>query len=164
MIFAGHKKIATIAGDLTTQAGVMRLEGFKEALRNHDVPLASSYVTHGEFLRTPARKAAEKLLKLSDRPTAIFAASDVMALELMNVAKLYNIAVPDELSMIGFDDNPICHNIAVPLTTVSQPLIEMGRLGLEHLHQITEGKAQLPVKFLLAAQLVERETVKTLAE
>ena len=164
LIFAGHKKIATIAGDLTTQAGVLRLEGFKEALRNHDLTVPSSYITHGDFLRTPARKAAEKLLKLSDRPTAIFAASDVMALEVMDVAKNHNIVVPDELSIVGFDDNPICHSSLVPLTTVNQPLIEMGRLGLEHLYQITEGKAQLPVKFLLAAQLVERETVKRLIE
>ena len=164
LIFAGHKKIATIAGDLTTQAGVLRLEGFKEALRNHDLTVPSSYITHGDFLRTPARKAAEKLLKLSDRPTAIFAASDVMALEVMDVAKNHNIVVPDELSIVGFDDNPICHSSSVPLTTVNQPLIEMGRLGLEHLYQITEGKAQLPVKFLLAAQLVERETVKRLIE
>ncbi len=164
LIFAGHKKIATIAGDLTTQAGVMRLEGFKEALRHHDLTIPSSYVTHGDFLRTPARKAAEKLLKLSDRPTAIFAASDVMALEVIDVAKNRNIVVPDELSIVGFDDNPICHNASVPLTTVSQPLIEMGRLGLEHLYQITAGKAQLPVKFLLGAQLVERGSVKSLAD
>ena len=157
----GHTKIATIAGDLSTQAGLMRLDGYQEALmREGKCP--STYITYGEFLRTPARKAAEKILKLTDRPTAVFAASDVMALEFMVAARTQNIRIPEDLSIVGFDDNPIIHGSSIALTTVRQPLVEMGRLGVEHLFQVTQGKAQLPVKILLPTELVERQSVKRL--
>ena len=160
LIKSGHTKIATIAGDLSTQAGVMRLDGYKEALARHNFKIPSSYITHGGFLRTPAQKAAEKILKLIDRPTAVFAASDVMALELAAAARSRHIRIPDDLSVVGFDDNPIIHSSSIALTTVRQPLVEMGRLGVEHLFQVTRGKAQLPVKVLLPTELVERQSVK----
>jgi len=162
LIKAGHKKIATIAGELTTQAGQLRLEGFKEALAENGITVPKSYITFGDFLRTPARKAAEQLLALEDRPTAIFAASDVMAMELIDVAKSKNIQVPDDLSVIGFDDNPLNRTSPVKLTTVAQPLNEMGRLGVENLHLICSGRAKLPVKVLLPTKLIKRASVKAL--
>lgn len=155
----GHRKIATIAGDLSTQAGLMRLEGYKEALIKHGIDVEDSYIIPGDFLRTPARKAAEKLLKLKSRPTAIFAASDSMALELLDVAKLNNIDVPRDLAVIGFDNNPIIADYSIKLTTVAQPLIEMGRLGVENLHQICMGKAKLPIKISLPTQMVKGESL-----
>lgn len=158
LVELGHTQIATIAGDLNTQAGQLRLEGFMEALERHHIKIPENYITQGDFLRSPARQAAEKLLNLEKRPTAIFAASDVMALEVMDVAKNQHISVPKNLSVIGFDDNPLIHNSAVGLTTVNQPLVEMGRLGIENLHQVTIGKAKLPVKILLSTQLVKRQS------
>lgn len=154
----GHKKIATIAGDLSTQAGELRLEGFKEALNKEDIELPKYYVTQGNFLRTPARTAAQKLLNLQDRPTAIFAASDVMALEVLDVARMKNIRVPEELSVVGFDDNPLHSNSAIPLTTVAQPIVEMGRLGTEFLEQVSRGRIPIPVKETLSTKLVVRKS------
>ena len=154
----GHKRIATIAGEQNTQAGVLRLDGYHAALTEIGIKAPKSYVTYGDFLRTPARAAAKKLLNLKTRPTAIFAASDVMAMELMDVAKAQNIKVPQDLSIIGFDDNPLNANCSLPLTTVSQPLIEMARLGTEDLYQICQGKARLPVKVMLPAKLIVRQT------
>ncbi len=155
----GHRQIATIAGDTTTQAGLMRLEGYHEALRQRDIKVPRAYTTFGDFLRTPARVAAKKLLQLKDRPTAIFAASDVMALELIDIAQSMRIKVPEELSVIGFDDNPLNTTSPVPLTTVAQPLMEMGRLGAENLYRISQGKARLPVKNILPTTLTERKSV-----
>jgi len=155
----GHKQIATIAGDLNTQAGLSRLEGYKDALKKHNIELNEDYVTIGGFLRTPARHAAVELFKLKTRPTAIFAASDVMAMEAMDVAKSKKIAIPSELSICGFDDNPLRLNSSIPLATVSQPLVEMGRLGLEMLYQISHGKAKLPVKETLLAKLIKAESM-----
>jgi LacI family transcriptional regulator len=155
----GHEKIATIAGDVSTQAGLMRLEGYREAMLKKGLQIPRSYVTFGDFLRTPARQAAEKLLKLKDRPTAIFAASDVMALELMDVAKANQIKIPKELSIIGFDDNPINATSSIGLTTVGQPLLEMGRVGMENISLISRGKGKLPVKIVLPTKLVKRESV-----
>ena len=113
----------------------------------------------GGFLRTPAREAAAELFKLKTRPTAIFAASDVMAMEAMDVAKSKKISIPGQLSICGFDDNPLRANSTIPLATVSQPLVEMGRMGLEMLYQISHGKAKLPVKEVLLAKLIKAESL-----
>ena len=155
----GHRNIATIAGDLSTQAGQARLDGFNDALKKHNITPNEDYVTVGGFLRTPARQAAAELLKLKQRPTAIFAASDVMALEVMDVARSKKISIPSELSICGFDDNPLRLNSSISLATVSQPLIEMGRLGLELLYQISKGQAKLPVKEVLSAKLIKAESL-----
>jgi len=155
----GHKHIATIAGDLSTQAGQSRLDGYNDALRKHHIKSDRAYVKIGGFLRTPARQAAGELFKLRPRPTAIFAASDVMAMEAMDVAKSKKISIPLELAICGFDDNPLRRNSPIPLATVSQPLIEMGRLGLEMLYQISHGQAKLPVKEVLLAKLIKAESM-----
>lgn len=155
----GHKNIATIAGDTTTQAGIMRLDGFRETLLDKGIQIPRSNIGFGDFLRTPARASAHKLLTQRNRPTAIFAASDVMALECIDVARGMDIKVPEDLSVVGFDDNPMASTGAVPLTTVSQPLMEMGRVGSEKLFQISRGQVQLPVKMILPTKLIERKTV-----
>jgi DNA-binding LacI/PurR family transcriptional regulator len=159
LVKIGHRQIATIAGDVSTQAGMMRLEGFQETLHKHNVAVPRTYITFGDFLRTPARMAAKKLLNLKNRPTAIFAASDVMALELIDEAEAMNIRVPEDLSVVGFDDNPLILNSDVQLATVSQPLMEMGRLGAENLYAISRGKAKLPVKITLPTKFVKRKSV-----
>ena len=155
----GHKHIATIAGDLSTQAGQSRLDGYNDALKKHNIEPDRAYVKIGGFLRTPARQAAADLFKLKTRPTAIFAASDVMAMEAMDVAKSKKISIPSELAICGFDDNPLRQNSSIPLATVAQPLVEMGRLGLEMLYQISHGKAKLPVKEVLLAKLIKAESM-----
>lgn len=162
LIKLGHKRIATITGDLSTQAGKLRLEGYKEALHKNDITVLEEYLTSGDFLRTPARKSAQKLLQLKNRPTAIFAASDVMALELIDEAKTQKIKVPDDLSVVGFDDNPINVYSSIKLATVVQPLTEMGRLGVENLNQIIIGAAKLPIKVTLQPKFIERESIKSL--
>ncbi|MBI5416131.1 MAG: substrate-binding domain-containing protein [Candidatus Omnitrophica bacterium] len=159
LIAMGHREIATIAGDVSTQAGLKRLEGYREALLNHNIEAPRPYVTFGDFLRTPARLAAQKLLKAKNRPTAVFAASDVMALELIDVARSLKLRVPQDLSVVGFDDNPLINSSSVKLSTVSQPLVEMGRLGAEHLSRISQGKEKLPLKIILPTYLIKRESV-----
>lgn len=160
LIDLGHTKIATIAGDLSTQAGKLRLEGYKEALQGHGIKLAEEYLTTGDFLRAPARKSSQKLLQLKNRPTAVFAASDVMALELIDEAKNQNVRVPEELSVVGFDDNPLNTYSSIRLATVAQPLAEMGRLGVEYLNQIIAGSAKVPIKVLLQTKFVERDSIR----
>lgn len=158
LIRLGHEKIATIAGDLATEAGKKRLEGFKACLKAHNIRLSPRYITVGHFLRSPARKGMEDLLKLPEPPTAVFCASDVMAMEAMDVAQKQGLRVPEDISIIGFDDNPLGAYSPVPLTTVWQPIPEMGRMGVEFLNQIITGKKRQPVKILLNTRLVERKS------
>lgn len=158
LISLGHTKIATIAGDMTTEAGKARLEGFKNALSSHNLSSDMKYIRIGHFLRGPARREAEELLGLSHPPTAIFCASDVMAMEVVDTAKQKGIRVPGDLSVIGFDDNPLANYSSVPLTTVWQPIIEMGRQATELLNQIVNGKKRRPVKVLLNTKLIKRKS------
>ncbi|MFH1202326.1 MAG: substrate-binding domain-containing protein [Candidatus Omnitrophota bacterium] len=158
LIELGHKRIATICGNMSTEAAKKRLEGYKEALKRHNLKIEDSLVKNGEFLRTPARLAAEELLKSKNPPTAIFAASDVMALEVLEAAKNLKIKVPEQLSIIGFDDNPLSVYSPVPLTTVSQPLMEMGRLALENLNQVVIKRQKTPVKIILPTRLIKRKS------
>jgi len=156
----GHRDIATITGDLNTQAGLDRLDGFVKALKARDIPLRDAFVQYGDFRLPSAREATEKLLALTDRPTAIFAASDDMALEALSVAQAKGVRVPEELSIVGFDDNPAAAHARVPLTTVRQPLEEMGRIALETLEQHVGGKKKHPMKLLLPTELVERQSCR----
>ena len=136
----------------------MRLAGYQQAMKDAGLKIPRHYVVCGGFLRTPARIAAQKLLKGKNRPSAIFAASDVMALEVIDVAKTMGLKVPQDLSVIGFDDNPFNASSPVPLSTAYQPLVEMGRLGVEQIRQISCAKAKLPVKMLLSAKLCIRSS------
>jgi len=158
LIKLGHKRIATIVGELSTEAGKMRLEGFKSCMRANNMKLSTRYITIGHFLRSPARKAMEHLLGLSEPPTAVFAASDVMAMEAIDVARKQGLHIPGDVSIIGFDDNPLCSYSPVPLTTVWQPIAEMGRMGVEFLNQIISGKKRQPLKMLLQTKLIERKS------
>jgi LacI family transcriptional regulator len=162
LIKLGHSRIATIVGDLNTQAGEARLEGYKQSMAKYGLSVPKAYVQEGFFLRTPARQAAKSLLSLPDRPTAIFAASDVMALEVLDEARAQGLRVPWDVSLVGFDDNPVAGYSPVKLTTVSQPIVEMGRLALEKLHQISLGRENVPVKVVLPAKLVKRESTLVL--
>ncbi|MDD3374825.1 MAG: substrate-binding domain-containing protein [Candidatus Omnitrophica bacterium] len=160
----GHKDIAIVCGDLRTQAGRLRLEGYREALEKHGLAFKDEFIKYGEFLRTPSRKSAQELFDATNRPTAIFACSDVMALEVMYEAKTRGLRVPQEVSIVGFDDNPVNIHSTVKLSTVAQPLKEMGRLGLEKLNQICEGQIGVPIQILLPTKFIERETVTQLKD
>jgi DNA-binding LacI/PurR family transcriptional regulator len=158
LIGLGHKKIATIAGDLSTESGKKRLDGFKKAMKSNGLKLPVRYITVGHYLRSPARKSADSLLCMPDMPTAIFCASDVMAMEAIDVIRKKGLRVPEDISIVGFDDNPLCAYSPVGLTTVWQPITEMGRLGVEILYQILTGAKKQPAKALLKTKLVERKS------
>jgi len=102
----GHKKIATVTGNLNTQAGAHRFEGFKKLLEDKNIDLPEKYVHKGDYSRRCARQAGEAFLELKDPPSAIFAASDEMALEIITLVMEKGLKVPEDVSVIGFDDNP----------------------------------------------------------
>ena len=160
LVRLGHRDIATITGDLKTQAGLERLDGFVKAMEAHKLSVRNDYIRFADFGLPSARQATDALLKLKDRPTAVFVASDDMALETISVATARGIRVPEELSVAGFDDNPIAAQARIPLTTVRQPLDDMGRRGVEVLIQQIRGKKKTPTKLLLPTELVERQSCR----
>jgi len=136
----GHKRVATITGNLNTQAGAHRFEGFKKFLEDKNIDLPEEYVCKGDYSRRCARQAGEAFLKLKVPPTAIFAASDEMALEIITVIMEKGLKVPEDISVIGFDDNPACLFGSVALTTVKQPLFKMAEDSVYLLNSIIAEK------------------------
>jgi len=106
LISLGHRKIAHITGDLVTQAAAMRFEGYKRALKKNNIQLREDYIFKTDYSRGQARQASENLFKMNDPATAVFVASDSMAMEVMAVARELGKNIPNDLSIIGFDDNP----------------------------------------------------------
>lgn len=164
LVGLGHKKIAHIAGDLVTQAAAQRYEGYKRALKKNNIEFRQDYVFNTDYSRGQARMAAEKLIKMPQAPTAVFVASDSMALEVMTVARELGRKLPDELSIVGFDDNPSGLYGPVSLTTVRQPLIKMAEESVKELNLLISRKDKnAKVKrILLPTELVIRESCKSL--
>jgi len=164
LIGIGHKKIATIAGDPVTQSGAQRLDGYKAALKKKSIPIKEEYITKGDYSRRSARIAAEKLLSLKQLPTAIFAGSDDMALETIEVILEKGLKVPDDISIIGFDNNPTCLYGPVSLTTVKQSFYHMAEEAVRELNKLMSGKAKAPIRKILPAELVIRESCAHLSK
>jgi len=159
LIGLGHKKVAHITGDLVTQAAAWRFEGYKRALKKNNIEFRQDYVFKTDYSRGQARQAAEKLIKMPDAPTAVFVASDSMALEVMAVAKELRLNLPKDLSIVGFDDNPSGLYGPVALTTVRQPLIKMAEESVKELNLLIAGKGKGKIKkILLPTELVVRES------
>lgn len=160
LISLGHKRIAHIAGDLRTQCAQERLEGYKKALEKAKIKIDEDLIKIGNFSKILARRATEELLRLKNRPTAIFCASDEMAQECMYVILEHRLKIPEDISLIGFDDNPLCLMTPVALSTVRQPLSEMARKSVEILSSIIyeEKKSQSKKKIYLPAKLIIRDS------
>jgi LacI family transcriptional regulator len=118
----GHRRIGFIKGDPRHAAARLRHEGFVAALREHGVPLEEALVEQGSFSYRSGLECAQRLLERPARPTAIVASNDDMAAAVIAVAHAMRIRVPEELSVVGFDDAPIAEIVWPALTTVRQPI------------------------------------------
>ena len=158
LINLGHARVATITGNVQTQAGAHRLEGYKKALKKNNQTFNPAYVIEGDYSRRSARTGTEKLLELPEPPTAIFVASDDMAMEVITVIMERGLKVPNDISVIGFDDNPAALYGPVGLTTIKQPLFQMAEESVKTLNQIVTGKKKAPIQTILKPELVIRES------
>lgn len=156
----GHRDIATITGHLRTPVGIERLDGYLKAMKERGLEVKPHFVQRGDYSGPSAKEPARRLLTHPDRPTAIFAASDEMAVSTIEVALELGLRVPEDLSVIGFDDSPIAAFAKVPLTTVWQPLSQIGELAVDVLGKLVSGKQKHPVKTLLSTRLVERQSCR----
>lgn len=162
LIELGHRRVAFI-GDKPSDpfrflSSRDRTEGYKRALADASIHVRAEYVREGTQSRHVARSIAEELLRLPERPTAVFAASDVQALGVLEAARALGIDVPGELSVIGFDDIEIASYVG--LTTVRQPLFESGRRGAELLLQALAGEPPVVRIETMSLDLVVRGTTR----
>lgn len=159
LINAGHREIAFIHGSRDAWDNDYRFQGYCQALRDHGLVLRNHLIKTGDFQRFEGYQAAKGLLISSQRPTAIFAANDQMALGVLHAASELGLKIPEDLAVIGFDDIEAAALVDPALTTVSQPTLEMGKKAVELVVALINGKKPLPRKILLQTSLIERETV-----
>ncbi len=155
-----HKDIVFLTGDLITQAAQQRLAGYKRALEKAGLPLRENYILRCDYSRKSARFAAESILNMRERPSAVFASSDDMAQEVVSVFMEKGLKVPDDISVIGFDDDPVCLFGPIALTTVRQPLREMTQAAVKELYLQMQDQSRQIKRIILPTELIIRDSVK----
>jgi LacI family transcriptional regulator len=129
----GHTRIAMIIGPTNYRSSQERLEGFSNALADRGLTLPPDYIAEGAYTFESGAACAEMLLSRSPRPTAIFAGNDETAAGVYRTAYLRGLRIPHDLTIIGFDDSPLASRLCPSLTTMRQPIRDMGRLAAEKL-------------------------------
>jgi DNA-binding LacI/PurR family transcriptional regulator len=157
LIGLGHRRIGFIANAPLSYSGAeQRFAGYKQALAEHDIPLLNSPVHTATFSPEYGRRAMQGLLELADRPTAVFAASDVMAIGAMGAIHAAGLNIPGDVAIVGFDDIFLAGYVHPPLTTIRVPAHGLGWTAAETLLALIEGEEVRSA--ILETELVVRES------
>jgi DNA-binding LacI/PurR family transcriptional regulator len=154
----GHQRIAMIGGPEQILFCRARFDGYRSALEAAGRQVDDALVAHAELTQEGGRQAARELLARPDRPTAVFAANDLQALGVYLAAREAGLRIPDDLSVVGFDDLPIAALMDPPLTTVHQPLAEMAVAATEMALAMGRGERPAQVGVELATSLTVRQS------
>lgn len=156
LIELGHRRIAIIAGRVAMLCNQARLDGYRAALERAGIPVDPALVHTGAHHHPSALNAASAMLDRPDPPTAIFATNDIHAMGVYEAARLHGLRLPEDLSVVGFDDLPMAEWVSPPLTTMHQPLAEMAALAIRLL--LTKDSPNLSHRVELATSLVIRSS------
>ena len=157
LIGLGHRRIAFLGGRSELDSAHLREAGYRAAMEEAGIPADPALIRESRYAPDRAAEITRDLLELPDRPTAIFAANDVTAIRAMQVAHEYGLSVPEDVSVVGFDDIPEA-SLAVPqLTTVRQPMQAMGRAAMEMLLDIING-VERETHVRMSTELILRES------
>jgi LacI family transcriptional regulator len=152
----GHERVAYIGGPEGSPCDVAREAGYLAALRERSIVADPALLTHGPFTFDHGLGAGLDVLARRDRPTAVFAACDLIALGVLEAARRLGLAVPGDVSVVGFDDTGLAASSAPPLTTVHQPILEMGEAGVSTLFRLAASGTSPVHRVELATHLVVR--------
>lgn len=158
LIELGHRRIAAITGPEDMMCSLARIDGYRSAMNAAGLPIREEWIRFGDFHRTGGARHAADLLDLAEPPTAIFAGSDLQALGVLETARARGLRVPDDLSLVGYDDIPLADWVSPRLTTVLQPLKEMGREAARLAIRLSQGPVSPTPRMDLATRLVVRES------
>lgn len=159
LIMQGHRRIGHVAGQQDLLTGRERLEGYHQALQHRGLDVDEKYLWFGPYRQKTGREALTRFLELPHPPTAIFAASDYMAIGILHEARSCGIRVPHDLSVVGFDGIDITEMLNPPLTTVQQQIEALGREGIRCLVAQLRGEELEPGIQRLPVELVIRDSV-----
>jgi LacI family transcriptional regulator len=158
LLALGHRRIGFITGRPDVGATHTRYAGYRDALAEAGIPVDDRLMVEGNFLEQRGYEAAHELLALEDPPTAIFASSDAAAFGVLAAARDASLQVPRELSVLGFDDIVEASYVGAALTTVRQPLREMGRVAVQRLMRLLADPSQPAERIVMETELIIRQT------
>lgn len=154
----GHRRVAFFGSSEKYCSGLMREEGYRNALKDHGIPVDESLLFYDSYGYPGGKRLADAMLRVEDRPTAVFCISDSIAIGCINELIHLGIKIPDEVSVIGFDDTSIAKVFCPAISTVAQPQVEIGKLSMEFLIERIKGTDRPPAFISLPHQLILRET------
>jgi LacI family repressor for deo operon, udp, cdd, tsx, nupC, and nupG len=158
LISLGHRKIAFIGADNQFLSSNLRETGYKRALSDAGIEIKPAYICYGNYSYKSGFRNMKRLLDLPDRPTAVFCVSDVMAIGAIRSAMEENLKVPDDLAVCGFDNIHFSWMFNPSITTISQPMYDLGCTAMEALINIIEGKSSEIVNYFLEYELIVRSS------
>ncbi|MEK3854029.1 LacI family DNA-binding transcriptional regulator [Cytobacillus sp. FSL H8-0458] len=155
----GHDRIAHISGDPGIDAGAQRIKGFKKAMKELNLPIREEFMVNGGFFSIKeGREAMNKLLSLEEKPTAVFVSGDHMAIGAMEAIKEKGLRVPEDISIIGYDDIEMAAYVSPKLTTVKQDTDRIGEAAGQLLVSQMDQKKKLLTKEVIPVELIIRES------
>lgn len=158
LLSLGHRRIAYLGAVAAAAYNQARMHGYRAAMEGAGVEIPDGYVRSGDFDYQAGMAGGADLLDLPERPTAVFAATDEVAAGVVEAARLRHLHVPQDLSVVGFDDTEIARLLSPPLTTVRQPLREMGRVALGTALRLAAGETLDSHHVELATELIVRSS------
>lgn len=158
LVALGHRRIGWVGGPLESAASTDRLHGYRAALQSAEIPIDHSIEINGEFSVEFGRSGAPALLSLVRPPTAVVAANDEIAIGVIEAARAHGLSVPDDLSVIGYDGIPQASWTTPRLTTVRQPLADMGRMAIRMIVDTARGNPPESRNIQLVTQLLVHES------
>jgi len=158
LLSLGHRRIAMIAGPASLRCSLDRVAGYRAALEAAGIPIDPELIRPGDFRLRSGYIQTSALLALPDPPTAIFAGNDLQAMGVYKALYLCNIHVPERMSVIGFDDIQLTTIVSPSLTSVRQPLFEMGRVATSMLLRLIAGERLDTCRVELPTTLITRES------
>lgn len=158
LVHLGHRRIGFIGGPENVQASRDRMSTYHDVLTEHAISAQSEWSHYADFTQAAGRQVGRQILSQADRPTAIFAANDVTALGVLEVAEGLGLRVPEDLSLVGYDDISYASLPRIQLTTVAQPAIEMGQIAADWLFSRVASDDVPPLQRVLNPRLVVRST------
>lgn len=161
LIEKGHRRIATVRAPLTEAATQERFKGYMRALTDAGIPFYEELVVEGNFQSDGGEAAMEKLLALKFPPTAVFSFNDEMAIGAMKAIRNHGLRIPEDISIVGFDDIEWSSHAIPPLSTVHVPIEEIAYAGVHLLETRMQRPSTVPYKVLIPARYVERASVAT---
>lgn len=158
LLSLGHRRIAVIGGPPSFRCSLDRIAGYRAELEAAGIPVDPQLIRPGEFKQQTGYEQTCALLELEHPPTAIFAGSDMQAMGVYSALRARGLTVPDAMSVIGFDDVPFASIVTPTLTTIRQPLIEMGRMATTMLLRLIAKEPLDSLRVELATSLLVRES------